>query len=182
MEDADTGAFADDGRLFFVSSSDLWVGNISINTEDVGRSGVLIGDRLVPLAFKNTDEGNSGGMWVTDVFPAGKWIYSALRGVHMAAIVRTPMPPKPIDAEEGMSQPQRVKKSYAAQAEALMKTETISEDLEDIRGFCATEVDGKSLVFYITNPEAKDKGPALMLWTGSGAPKVFGHLPKPKVE
>lgn len=182
VEDATSGAFAADDRLFFVSSADLWMGDITANADDEGWRGVLVGDRLAPLAFKNTDEANGGGMFVSDVSPAGKWVYSALRGRHMAAIVRTPMPPKPAAQEEGTSLFQSVKESYAAQSQALSKTEIISEDLEDIWGFCATEANGKPLVFFYTRPEDPEKGAALMLWNGSGAPKVIGNLPKPKDE
>jgi len=177
VDDAIAGVFSADGRLFFVSSADMWEGGIEPDTDVEGRLGVLIGARLAPLAFLNTDEGNGGGMWVRDVCPAGKWLYSSLRGRHMAAVVRTPMPAKALFGA-GESGFPTLKASFEAMSQAISKTEIISDDIEDSFGFCATEVEGQPRVFFYMRSGEETKGPALMLWNGSGAPKAIGYLPK----
>lgn len=180
VDDAENGSISADGRLFFISSGDLWEG--SIQTVDDGEvAGILIGSRILSLSLLNTDGGNGGSLWLDRVNPAGKWIYCALRGRHEAAIVRAPMPEKPVYASEDQDIPS-LKETYTAQARALAETEIISEGLCDIYGFCATEVDGKPLVFYYTRPLEGDQGPALMLWNGSGEPKQIGQLPRAKDE
>ena len=75
-----------------------------------------------------------------------------------------------------------VKAAYGAMSLVMGKAEVIAEDLEDIYGLCAAEVDGKPLVFFYTRPGEDVKGPPLMLWNGVGEPKVIGHLPKSKGE
>jgi len=177
VEDATSGVFSADGRLFFASSGDLWEGTIEAQADVGGRLGVLIGARIAPLAFLNTDEANGGGMWLSEVRPGGKWLYCTLRGHHMGALVRTPLPPKALYNKDGGGFP-TLKASYAAQIQSLSKTEVISEDLEDIYGFCVTETDGKPTVFFYARSGEDGKGPALMLWNGAGKPKVIGHLPK----
>lgn len=179
VEDAVAGIFSGDGRLFFVSSSDVWEGLIQPDADGGDRLGVLVGSRIAPLAFLNTDEANGGGMFVHAVCPAGKWLYAMMRGHHMAALVRTPLPAKPLYTGDDGGFP-TVKDSYAAMAQSLSRAEIISEDLEDTFGFCATEVNGKPLVFFYTRPGEENKGPALRIWTGSGALKTIGHLPKSK--
>jgi hypothetical protein len=98
----------------------------------------------------------------------------------MAAIVRTPLPVLKPAGEESDGHFQNLKASYASQAQALTKTEIIADDLEDVFGFCAAEIDGKPHIFYFTRAGEDEKGPPLMLWTGAGAAKVIGHFPKPK--
>jgi hypothetical protein len=177
VSDAKGGVFSSDGRLFFVSSGDLWEGGIQAD-DDAGteRLGTLIGARIAPLAIMNTDEANGGSMWVQHVAPAGKWIYAELRGHNMASILRTPMPAKPLYAP-GSSDTPSTNDQLAAMTHALNKTEIVSEDSEHVDGFCATEVDGKPRLFYVADPDG-EKGPALMLWEGAGKSRIIGHLPQ----
>ena len=134
VADASAGVYADDGRFFFASSGDLWEGMIEGRDDPEGWLGVLVGARLAPLGYLNTDEANSGSMWVDKVAPAGGWLYSALRGHHMGAIVRTPVPAKSLvpTAPEGEA-PEfaTLQDSYKAQAEALTKTENSTGVLSD---------------------------------------------------
>ncbi|WP_395753108.1 hypothetical protein [Prosthecobacter sp.] len=176
VDDATSGIFSTDGRLFFVSHGDLWEGGIQVD-DDTGteRLGTLVGARIAPLAVLNTDEANGGSMWVEHVAPAGKWIYAKLRGHHMAALVRTPMPAKPLYAPSSSDSPS-TQDHLAAMSHALSKTEIITEDYEHVDAFCATEVGGKPRVFFCGDVE-DGKGPAMMLWEGAGKPRVFGHLP-----
>lgn len=177
VSNATGGVFSDDGRLFFITQGDVWEGGIQVD-DDTGadRLGTLVGARIAPLGILNTDEANSGGMWVQHVAPAGKWIYAQLRGRHMAAIMRVPLPAKPLHSPTSgdslTTQDQLDAMSYS-----LNKTEIISEDMEFAAGFCATEVGGNPRVFYFGDAD-EDKGLAMMLWEGAGKPRVIGHLPR----
>ena len=177
VENATSGAFAADGRMFFASGGDLWEGHIDPESEGEV-AGTLIGERIAAVAFANTDMANAGSLSLEVVCPAGKWIYCALGGHHMAAVIRTPRPTNANHEHEGQG---ALQASYRIQAQVLGGTEVIA-DLEDsIHGFCATEVDGKPLVFYyMRSNDDNGDGRPLMLWKGSGAPKVIGHLPKSK--
>ncbi|WP_395740049.1 hypothetical protein [Prosthecobacter sp.] len=176
VENATGGVFSAEGRLFFISSGDLWEGGIQPD-DDTGmeRLGTLVGARIAPLAVLNTDEANGGSLWVEQVAPAGKWIYVKLRGHHMAAILRTPMPARPLYAPTSEGTPS-TQDHLAAMSHSLNQTELITEDSEHVDGFCATEVNGKPRVFFCGDVE-EGKGPALMLWEGAGKPRVIGHLP-----
>lgn len=177
VSDATGGVFSSDGRLFFVTNGDVWEGGIQMD-DDTGteRLGTLVGARIAPLGIMNTDEANGGSMWVQHVAPAGKWIYAQLRGHHMATIMRTPLPARPLYAPTSGDSPSS-KDQLDAMSNSLNKTEIIAEDMEFAAGFCATEVDGRPRLFYCGDAE-EDKGPALMLWEGAGKPRVIGHLPK----
>jgi hypothetical protein len=175
--DVTGGVFSNDGRLFFVNSGDVWEGGIQMD-DDAGteRLGTLIGARLAPLGIMNTDDANAGSMWAQHVAPAGKWIYAQLRGHNISAILRTPLPAKPLYAP-GSEEAPGTKEHLAAMAHSLNKTELITEATEHVDGFCATEVGGKPRLFFCGDVE-DEKGPALMLWEGTGEPRVIGHLPK----
>jgi hypothetical protein len=176
VSDATGGVFSADGRLFFIAHGDVWEGGIQVD-DDTGmeRLGTLVGARIAPLGVLNTDEANGGSLWVEQVAPAGKWLYVKLRGHHMATLLRTPMPAKPLYAPSSSDSPS-TQDHLAAMSQALNKTEIITEDYEHVDGFCATEVDGKPRVFFCGDVE-EGKGPALMLWEGAGKPRVIGHLP-----
>ncbi|MCB1276156.1 hypothetical protein [Prosthecobacter sp.] len=171
------GVFSDDGRLFFLSDGDVWEGGIQTDDDDAGleRLGTLVGARIAPLAISNTDEANGGGQWVHHIAPAGNWIYALLRGRHMATIVRTPMPARPLYAPSSDDFP-TVKAQLEAMAQSLTKTEILIEDLDDTFGFCATEIGGRPRVFYCTRTDAEGKGPGLMLWEGTGKARAIGHF------
>lgn len=178
VNDAVSGLFAEDGRLYFTCNRDIWEGGIQMEEDTtMGRLGVLVAARTAPLAVLTTDEGG-GGMGVVNVAVAGKWIYAHLQGRHMSAIVRTPKPAKAIyapglDAEGGPS----IKQQHTAMAKALTQTQIITEDAENPIGLCAIEVDGAPLVFYY-DPALTDKGSSLMLWEGEGKPRAIGYLPE----
>jgi len=177
VSDATGGVFSNDGRLFFVTNGDVWEGGIQVD-DDTGteRLGTLVGARIAPLGIMNTDEANGGSMWVQHVAPAGKWIYARLRGHHMAAIMRAPLPAKPLYSPSSADSPDS-KAQLAAMSYSLNKTEVIADGLDHVDGFCATEVGGKPRLFYCGDAD-ENKGPALMLWEGAGEPRVIGHLPK----
>ncbi len=180
VDDARAGVFSEDGRLYFTSSGDLWEGAITPESDVEERLGVLLGARVAPLAFLNTDDANGGGMWVGGVAPVGEWVYAHLRGHHMGSIVRTPILEKPLFTEEQPGFPS-LKDSFDTNAKALADTEIIADNFEDIHGFCVTEQDdGTALVFFYSFPDEENKGPALYLWKGEGEPEVIGHLPVPK--
>ncbi|MFN0080016.1 MAG: hypothetical protein ACKVY0_26420 [Prosthecobacter sp.] len=177
VSDATGGVFSDDGRLFFISSGDLWEGGIQVDdVPGMERLGTLVGARIAPLAISNTDEANGGGLWVNHIAPAGNWIYVQLRGRHMATLLRTPMPAKPLYAP-GEGDFPTVKNQLDAMTHSLTKTQIIADDLGDVFGFCATEVAGKPRVFYCTRTEAEGKGPAMLLWEGAGQARIIGYLP-----
>lgn len=171
------GAFSEDGRLFFISQGDLWEGGIQPEEDpDFPRLGTLFGARIAPLAIMNTDEGNSGGLWLSNVCPVGKWIYAQATGRHLAAILRTPMTAEPLyDYSEGDDY--SIQKHLDVMSQSLAKSEIITDELEGVFGFCATEVEGKPLVFFCTHSYAEGSGPAMYLWDGTGKPRVIGHLP-----
>ncbi len=175
--DATGGVFSSDGRLFFVTNGDVWEGGIQAD-DDAGteRLGTLVGARIAPLGIMNTDEANAGSMWVQHVAPAGKWIYAQLRGHNMASILRIPMPAKALYSPTSGDSPS-TQDQLAVMSHSLNKTEVVTEDSEHVDGFCATEVDGKTRLFFCGDAD-EDKGAALMLWEGAGKPRVIGHLPK----
>lgn len=177
VSDATGGIFSADGRLFFVSHGDVWEGGITAD-EDAGseRLGTLVGARIAPLGIFNTDEANGGSMWVQHVAPAGKWIYVQLRGHHMASILRIPMPAKSLYSPRSEETP-GTKDQLDAMSHSLNKTEIVTEDSEHVDGFCAIEIGGQPRLFFCGDLE-EDKGPALMLWEGTGKPRVIGHLPQ----
>lgn len=177
VSDATGGVFSNEGRMFFVTNGDVWEGGIQMDEEpDSERLGTLVGARLAPLGILNTDEANAGSMWVQHVAPAGKWIYAQLGGHHMSAIVRAPLPGKPLYTPSSEESPS-AKDHLAAMAQSLTQTEIITEATEHVNGFCATEAGGKPRLFFCGDVE-DEKGPALMLWEGKGEPRVIGHLPK----
>ncbi|MDQ8192469.1 hypothetical protein [Roseibacillus persicicus] len=171
------GAFSDAGRLFFTCKGDLWEGEVAPSDQpEFDHMGTLVGARIAPLAILNTDEANGGGLWVENVCPAGKWIYTQSSGRHLAAVMRTPMPAKSLfsfDYDEDYS----MAKHIEVMSQSLAKTEIITDELEGIFGFCATEVEGKPKVFFCTQSYGEGTGPAMYLWEGSGEPRVIGHLP-----
>ena len=178
VSSATGGVFSADGRLFFINDGDVWEGGIEEEEEyDPLRFGTLVGARIAPLAVLNTDLANGGGMWVNHLAPAGKWIYACLRGRHMAAIVRTPMPAKPLYAPNTNDFP-TVRMQFDAMSASLSKTEIIVDDLGDIFGFCATEVAGVPRLFYCTRTDVEGKGPGLMLWEGTGKARAVGYFPE----
>lgn len=178
VSSATGGVFSDDGRLFFVSDGDVWEGGIQTD-DDTGteRLGTLVGARIAPLAIMNTDEANGGSLWVQHVAPAGKWIYAQLSGRHMSAILRTPLPAKPMYAPTSNDSPS-AKDQLDAMAHSLNKTEVIADDMEYAAGFCAIEIGGTPRVFFCGDATEENKGPELMLWEGTGKPRVIGHLPQ----
>ena len=177
VSDATGGVFSSDGRLFFLSRGDLWEGGIQVDDDTgTGRLGTLVGARIAPRGILNTDEANGGSLWLEHVAPAGKWIYAQLRGRHMAAILRTSMPDNPLYSPTSKDSP-TTKDQLDAMAQSLSKTEIITDTMEHADGFCACEVGGKPRLFYVGDSE-DDKGYALMLWEGSGQPRVIGHLPR----
>lgn len=180
VSDATGGMFSADGRLFFTTSGDLWEGGIQLD-DDAGteRLGTLVGARIAPLGILNTDEANGGSLWVAHVAPAGGWLYTHLRGHHMATLLRTPMPAKPLYAPSSGDSP-TAKDQLDAMTRSLSKTQVIADGLDDVFGFCATEVAGKPRLFYCTRTEAEGKGPAMLLWEGAGEARVIGYLPQPQ--
>ena len=177
VRDASGGVFSADGRLFFLSDGDLWEGGIQVDDDaGSGRLGTLVGARIAPLCILNTDEANGGSLWVDHVAPAGKWIYAQLRGHHIAAILRTPMPAKPLYSPTSGDSP-TTKDQLDAMSHSLNKTEIIVDGLDHVDGFCACEVGGRPRLFYVGDGDG-DKGFGLMLWEGSGQPRVIGYLPR----
>jgi len=177
VENAVAGAYSTDGRLFFVSSGDVWEGEIADSSTTGGWLGTLTGIRLAPVAFGNTDLANAGSLQVMQVCPAGKWVYTYLQGHHMGDLVRTPIPTKPAYGK-GSAELPTLDAHYAALSRALAKTEVIPGDFEYCYGLCATEVNGKPQLFFYTRDG--QPGAALMLWTGAGEPKLIGRLPPSK--
>lgn len=171
------GTFSADGRFFFLSDGDVWEGGIK-EYDDAGVEvmGVLVGARIAPLAVLNTDEGNGGGLWVSQMSVAGKWIYSGLRGRHIGAIVRSPVPAKALYSPANEDFP-TVKTQFDALNSSLQAAEVIAEDLDRLEGFCAVEIDGKPRVFFVGSIADSNDGPAMQLWEGQGKPRVIGHLP-----
>jgi hypothetical protein len=178
VSDATGGVFSSDGRLFFVSNGDLWEGGIQVEEDaEIDRLGTLVGARIAPLAILNTDEANGGGMWVNGVAPAGKWLYVKLAGRHMATILRIPMPAKPLYAPNQDDFP-TLEAQVDAMIQSLSHVEIITDDLENAFGFCATEVDGIPRVFFCSRTGVEGKGPAMMLWEGTGEARVIGYFPE----
>lgn len=175
---ASGGAYTADGRFFFISEGDLWEGGILPEEDpEIHRLGVLVGARVAPLGVLNTDEGNSGGLWATTLAPAGPWIYVHLRGRHLSTILRTPVPAKTLHAPATEDFP-TVRDQLETMRDALAGTEIVADDLGDIRGFCATEVDGVPRVFYCAEGGGEGEGTAMLLHEGDAAPRVIGSLPR----
>jgi hypothetical protein len=167
-----------DGRFFFASDGDVWEGGITLYDEAdaVERIGVLVGARIAPLAVLNTDEGNGGGAWVSKIAVAGPWIYSALHGRHIGAIMRSPLPSKPLHSPTTEDFP-TMQAQLAAMNTSLSGVEMILEDVERVEGFCAIELGGKPQLFFISQLPDDEKGPAMQIWDGTAKTRVIGHLP-----
>ena len=124
----------------------------------------------------NTDEGNSGGLWANHVCPAGGWIYVQLRGRHTSAILRTPLPAKPLYAPDSADFP-KVSAQLKLMGGMLGGAKVIVDEMGDMSGFCATEVAGSPRVFFCTRSGQGEGKAAMMLWDGAGAPTAIGHIP-----
>jgi hypothetical protein len=161
--------FTKEGRLFFECEGDIWEGDVESCEDEAGSvswQGVLDGVRVAPLATLSTDMGNAGAMWVQDVAVAGTWIYGALQGHHMGAIVRTKVPAKPVGAPGKLS----IMDQYRLMQRSLATVEVVTEHLDNFSKFCVCEVDGKPRVFMTARLD-------ILLLEGNGEPKVIGRLP-----
>ena len=132
-----------DGRLFFSEGGDVWEGGIEPSEDgDSPIEGTLLGIRVAPLGFLNTDGSNGGSMWVNEIMPAGKSIYVRLAGHHISELVRVPLM-APIDPSKELS----TIDLYRRQAEVLAKAESIPVEVDQIQIAAATDVGGEK-VFY----------------------------------
>lgn len=175
VEDARSGVFSSGGRFFFVAGGDVWEGGVSPDEDDsLERLGVLVGARLAPLGILNTDESNSGSMWVRQIAPVEDTLYIRMRGRHMGAILRIPLPARPLYSPGSEEQP-----TLGAQLQAmrlsLAKAEVIEDGLEDAEAFCAAELADSHRLFYCTRDE---KSLAMRVLHGDAKPKVIGYLPE----
>ncbi len=163
-----SGTYTPDGRFFFVCENDIWEGHVFAEPEDDPDAwkGVLTAVRVAPLSVLSTDLANAGAMWVQEVAVAGKWVYATMSGHHMGAIVRAPMPARPIAKVPSVTE------QYQLMAGVLAKAEVITQDFEQGSNFCVCEVKGKTRLFFTQRRD-------LMLWEGKGKPRVIGHLPEP---
>jgi hypothetical protein len=174
VSNVNCGVFADDGRFFFAGRGDIWEGGL-VEEKDPGmRAASLVGARIAPVATLNTDSSNSGGMWVEGLSPAGKWLYTGLRGRHMGAVLRVPIPAKPLYNDDSADQPEP-KQQLDAMRAALDKTELLIADTGGLTSFCACEINDKGQVFY--RGERDDQGLGIWLWNGSGAPRRLTNEP-----
>lgn len=175
VENAQAGALSSSGRLFFSSSGDLWEGGILPEEDaDIERLGVLVGARIAPMGILNTDEGNGGGLWVSQIVPVQDTLYLRMHGRHMGAILRIPMPAKPLytpDSEELPGIPEQLE----AMKQSLAKAEIIEDDLEDAEAFCGIELAGSHRLFYCT---LNENGLAMIVIHGGAKPKVIGYVPE----
>ncbi|MGV3660781.1 MAG: hypothetical protein ACO1TE_11375 [Prosthecobacter sp.] len=175
VENAQSGVFAGDGRFFFMSSGDVWEGGIVADDDaTTDRLGVLVGARIAPLGMLNTDEANSGNMWVHQIVPVEDTLYIRMRGRHMGAILRIPVPAEPLYAPDSGEQP-GIQDQIDAMKQALAKTEIIEDDLEDAEAFCAIELEDAHRLFYCSRDE---KGLAMIVINGDAKPKVIGYVPE----
>lgn len=175
VENAQAGAFSSSGRLFFSSSGDLWEGGILPEEDaDIERLGVLVGARIAPMGILNTDEGNGGGLWVSQIVPIEDTLYLRMRGRHMGAILRIPMPAKPLYTPDSEEQP-GIQEQLDAMKQSLAKAEIIEDELEDAEAFCGIELADSHRLFYCSRDE---NGLAMIVIHGDAKPKVIGHVPE----
>lgn len=180
VDDALGGTWSADGRFFFISSGDVWEGDLE-KEEDISDPemivGTLVGARFAPVAILNTDSGNGGGLWANQIAAAGSSVYVHLGARHTASLVRIPMTPKPLYASQESDLPE-VKAHLQAMAKTLQGAELIFDESERIFALAATEVAGKPRVFFCIPPNGDDKpGPVLMLWEGKGPARSIGNVP-----
>lgn len=84
--------FDKNGNLYFTVGGDLWKGSIAAG-EDKEVPFILNGARIWPLAFRETDEGNSSGLSAKQIIPMEKWIVLELSragGSGWGKIIRVP--------------------------------------------------------------------------------------------
>lgn len=176
VDGVQSGVFSEEGRFFFVSGGDVWEGGIQPDEDaSMGRLGTLVAARIAPMGILNTDESNGGSLWVGQIAPVGQWLYLRLRGHHLGAIARIPMPAKPLYSPESEEQP-TLQAQINAMKQSLARVEIINNELEDAQAFCATAVDGKPRLFYCSRVD--DKGVAMIVTDADAEPKVIGHLPE----
>lgn len=176
VDGVQSGVFSEEGRFFFVSGGDVWEGGIQLDEDaSMGRLGTLVAARIAPLGILNTDESNGGSLWVGQIAPVGKWLYLRLRGHHMGAIARIPVPAKPLYSPESDEQP-TLQAQINAMKQSLAKVEIINDELEDAQAFCATELEGGEVrLFYCSRVD--DKGVAMLVIDGDAEPEIIGYLP-----
>lgn len=177
VDSAQAGVFSRGGRLFFASGGDVWEGGISVDPDEdpaMERFGVLVGARIAPLGMLNTDESNGGSMWVHQIVPVEDTLYIRMRGRHMGAILRIPMPAEPLYSPDSEEQP-GLQDHIDAMKLSLAKAEIIKDDLEDAEAFCAIELADAHRLFYCSRDE---KGVAMIVIHGDAKPKVIGYLPE----
>lgn len=84
--------FDSDGNLYFTVAGDLWKGSLEVgDSEEVPFT--LIGERIWPLAIRETEGGNSSGSSAKQIAPIGKWIVLELSrygGSGWGNIIRVP--------------------------------------------------------------------------------------------
>lgn len=180
VEDALGGTWSADGRFFFISSGDVWEGDLE-KEEDISDPemivGTLVGARFAPVAILNTDSANGGGLWAHQIAAAGSSVYVHLGARHTATLLRLPMTPKPLYASQESDLPE-LKAHLQAMAKSLQGAEVIFDESERIFALAATEVAGKPRVFFCTPPNGEEKpGPVLMLWEGKGPARTIGNVP-----
>lgn len=175
VDTARAGAFSESGRFFFASGGDVWEGGIAPE-EDAGmeRVGVLVGARIAPMGALNTDESNGGSMWVSQIVPVEDTLYLRMRGHHMGAILRMPMPARPLYTPDSEEQP-GIQEQIDVMKQSLAKAEIIEDELEDAEAFCAIELADAHRLFYCSRDE---KGLAMIVIHGDSKPKVIGYLPE----
>ena len=171
-DNVNCGVFAEDGRFFYTSHGDIWEGGLVPEEDPQARLATLVGARIAPVGTFNTDSTNGGSRWVAGLCPAGKWLYAGLQGRHIGSILRVPIPAKSLYTEDAGEQPEP-KPHLDAMRAALDKTELIVAETGGLSAFCATEVNGKALVFY--RGERDEHGLGLWLWNGSGEPKRLAN-------
>jgi len=174
VQAAEAGYVAADGRFFFTSAGDVWEGRIEATPGDQENLAELLGARIAPLAMRDTDASYGGLGGVEQVATAGRWLYAKLRGRHVAAIVRTQLPPKP-NYEAVTVNRRGMQQKYQSMQQSLSKVEILTVG-DDMAGFCVCEVKGKPRLFYAARIHDQTN---LMLVDGSGAPRVIGHIDEP---
>lgn len=153
-------AFAPNGRFFFGGDGDLWEGNFE--TMDNGTEVILalVGARIAPLGFFNTDTANGGSMYVDQIMVAGEGLYVRLRGHGLSELVRVPMPAvSALDEKDGVMTDTAA--SYRLQALMLSHTEVISTQPFEIKLSAATAIGGNELLFFRASD---DDGLGLYIW------------------
>lgn len=139
--------FDREGRLFFRSDDDLWVG---AETEPTSDEVDLAAYRLAPLSLLWSEHGDlSGSKIISAIAPAEKSVFMALQNRVETDLIKLPKPKGDV-SDNVQAQPTNPKAAWKKTIATLQSAEVTAfpEHVTSIQGLCASP-DGLRLFFVV---------------------------------